>query len=75
MTGFYIFYMKFILPIITRILGTEKTAAGWLIKSVKMMPKNAEIKALLKSRGFANVCYTSMSFGIACLIVGYKPEE
>lgn len=75
MKGFYIFYMKFILPIITRILGTEKTAAGWLIKSVKMMPKNAEIKALLKSRGFANVYYKSMSLGIACLIVGYKPEE
>ena len=75
MKGLYLFYMKFILPIITRILRTEKTAAGWLIKSVKMMPKNAEIKVLLKSRGFANVYYKSMSFGIACLIVGYKPEE
>lgn len=73
--GLYLFYMKYILPVITRILGTEKTAAGWLLKSIKMMPKNAELKALLERRGFENVYYKSMSLGIACLIVGYKPKE
>jgi demethylmenaquinone methyltransferase/2-methoxy-6-polyprenyl-1,4-benzoquinol methylase len=73
--GLYLFYMKYLLPFITRILGTEKTAAGWLYKSVKMMPKNGELQALLENRGFENCFYRSMSLGIACLIVGYKPKE
>ena len=73
--GLYVLYMKYILPVITRVLRTEKTAAGWLLKSIQMMPRNAEIKSLLENKGFEGVYYKSMSLGIACLIVGYKPEE
>ena len=73
--GLYLFYMKRILPVITRVLGTEKTAAAWLYKSIQMMPRNAELKALLESKGFKGVYYKSMTMGIACLIVGYKPRE
>jgi len=72
--GLYFFYMKNILPILTRILGTEKSADEWLLKSVKMMPKNSEIKAILEAQGFKRAYYKSLSFGIACVIVGYKPE-
>jgi demethylmenaquinone methyltransferase/2-methoxy-6-polyprenyl-1,4-benzoquinol methylase len=72
--GLYLFYMKNLLPIITRILGTEKTAAKWLYKSVIMMPKNAELQELLEQRGFVKCFNKSMSMGIACLVVGYKPE-
>jgi len=73
--GLYLFYMKRVLPVITRMLGTEKTAAAWLYKSIQMMPRNAELKALLESKGFRGVYYKSMTLGIACLIVGYKPQE
>jgi len=73
--GLYLFYMKRILPVITRMLGTEKTAAAWLYKSIQMMPRNAELKALLESKGFGGVYYKSMTMGIACLVVGYKPQE
>lgn len=72
--GLYTFYMKYILPTFTRLLGTEKTAAGWLLKSVRMMPRNAEIQTMLESKGFTGTSRKSMTFGIACLIVGYKPE-
>jgi demethylmenaquinone methyltransferase/2-methoxy-6-polyprenyl-1,4-benzoquinol methylase len=73
--GLYLFYMKRILPVITRMLGTEKTAAGWLYKSIQMMPRNSELKTLLESKGFQGVYYKSMTMGIACLIVGYKSPE
>ena len=73
--GLYLFYMKYLLPVIARVLGTEKSAAGWLYKSVIMMPKNGELQALLERRGFVNCFNKSMSLGIACMIVGYKPEE
>jgi demethylmenaquinone methyltransferase/2-methoxy-6-polyprenyl-1,4-benzoquinol methylase len=73
--GLYLFYMKRILPIFTRILGTEKSADEWLLKSVIMMPKNAEIAEILKTAGLTDVKWKSMSFGIACLVWGYKPKE
>jgi demethylmenaquinone methyltransferase / 2-methoxy-6-polyprenyl-1,4-benzoquinol methylase len=72
--GLYIFYMKFILPILARILGTEKSAAGWLLKSVLMMPKNRDIQKILESKGFERCFYKSLSLGIACIVAGYKPE-
>ncbi len=71
----YLFYMKYMLPIFTRILGSERTVAAWLYKSVMMMPPNSEIKSLLESKGFEGVYHKSLSLGIACLIVGYKPKE
>ncbi len=72
--GFYLFYMKYILPIIARVLGTERRAPRYLYNSVQLMPKNAEIKRLLESSGFTGVSCKSQTLGIACLIVGYKPE-
>ena len=73
--GLYLFSMKYLLPILAKILGIEKRASRYLYNSVLTMPKNAEIKALLKSRSFERVSYKSMSFSIACIITGYKPKE
>lgn len=75
MQGLYIFYMKYILPILTRILGTEKSADEWLLKSVRMMPKNAELERILQRNGLTKTFSKSMTMGIACLVVGYKPDE
>ncbi|MGI2336416.1 MAG: class I SAM-dependent methyltransferase [Dehalogenimonas sp.] len=74
MKGLYAFYMKYILPIFARVLGTEKSAAGWLKKSTDFMPKNAQIQKILEDAGMVNCYYKSLSGGIACIIVGYKPE-
>jgi|GEM_PF-678762 len=75
MKGLYMFYMKRILPIMTAILRTEKSADEWLLKSVVMMPKNADIMKILEHAGFENVQSRYMSFGIACLVWGYKPDN
>ena len=73
--GLYYFYMKYVLSLFTRLLGTEKSAAAWLLHSVTIMPANAQIKSLLESKGFTNVSARSLSLGIACIIAGYKPEQ
>lgn len=73
--GIYLFYMKYILPIFTRILGSERTVAAWLYKSVMMMPANIAIKMLLEDKRFENVFCKKQMFGIACFIGGYKPEK
>lgn len=75
MRGLYIFYMKYILPVLTGILGTEKSAARWLYKSAMMMPTNGQIVKLMESKGFEKCQYKSLSLGIACVIWGFKPEK
>ena len=74
MKGLYAFYMKYILPIVAKILGTEKSAAGWLKKSTDMMPANAQIQKILEDNGMVNCYYKSLTGGIACIVVGFKPE-
>jgi demethylmenaquinone methyltransferase/2-methoxy-6-polyprenyl-1,4-benzoquinol methylase len=74
MKGLYAFYMKFILPIFAKILGTEKSAAGWLKKSTDMMPTNDQIQKILEGSGMVKCYHKSLSGGIACIIVGFKPE-
>ena len=75
MKGLYLFYMKNLLPILTKILRTEKSADEWLLKSVQMMPKNAEIGQILEGAGLIDIKWKSLSFGIACLVWGFKPKE
>ena len=73
--GYVFVVIAGLLLIPAKILEIEKRASRYLYNSVLTMPKNTEIKALLKSRGFERVSYKSMSFGIACMIIGYKPKE
>jgi len=73
--GLYLLSMRYLLPIPARILGIEKRAPRYLYNSVLMMPKNSELKMLLESKGFGDVSYKSLTFGIACMITGYKPKE
>lgn len=71
----YTFALKYLLPIPSRIIGTEKKAPRYLYNSVMLMPRNAEIKATLESKGFTDVHFKSQSFGMGCIIVGRKPGE
>jgi demethylmenaquinone methyltransferase/2-methoxy-6-polyprenyl-1,4-benzoquinol methylase len=38
-----------------------------------MMPSNAQIKKILEANGMVNCYYKSLSGGIACIVVGFKP--
>jgi demethylmenaquinone methyltransferase/2-methoxy-6-polyprenyl-1,4-benzoquinol methylase len=71
--GTYLFALRYLLPIVAKILGTEKGAARYLYNSVQLMPRNAEIKALLESTGFTGVSCKGQTMGIGCIVVGNKP--
>ena len=69
----YLFALKYLLPIPSKKLGTEKGAARYLYNSVQLMPRNAEIKALLEGKGFAGVSCKGQTMGMGCIVVGNKP--
>ena len=68
----YLFALKNMLPVVSKILGIAKTSPGYLYNTVMLMPKNKDIKTLLESKGFTDVYYKSLSSGMGCLVVGYK---
>lgn len=69
----YLFALKNMLPILSRVLGIAQSSPGYLYNTVMLMPKNKDIKLLLESKGFENVYFKSLSLGIGCIIVGYRP--
>jgi len=68
----YLFGLKNMLPIVSRILGIAKTSPGYLYNTVMLMPENEAIKSLLESRGFKDVYFKRLSLGTGCIVVGYK---
>jgi demethylmenaquinone methyltransferase/2-methoxy-6-polyprenyl-1,4-benzoquinol methylase len=69
----YLFALKYLLPVVAKILGTEKGAARYLYNSVQSMPRNTEIKVLLESTGFVGVSCKGQTMGMGCIFVGNKP--
>jgi len=68
----YLFALKNILPIVSRVLGIARTSPGYLYNTVMLMPKNKDIQSLLESKGFENVYFKSLSLSIGCIVVGFK---
>ena len=71
--GMYLFALKNFLPVIGKIIGVAPASPQYLYKTVVLMPKNKDVKALLEEKGFKDVSYKSMSFGVGTVVVGYKP--
>ncbi|MGE0089401.1 MAG: bifunctional demethylmenaquinone methyltransferase/2-methoxy-6-polyprenyl-1,4-benzoquinol methylase UbiE [Bacteroidales bacterium] len=69
---FYAFYFKAVLPIIGRIISKDNSAYTYLPDSVMQFPEKEDFIDQLKSAGFTNCSYKSLSFGIATIYVGNK---
>ncbi len=68
----YLFALKNMLPIVSRVLGIARSSPGYLYNTVMLMPRNEDIKMLLESKGFQNAYFKSLSLGMGCIIVGFK---
>ena len=71
----YLFALKRLLPIASRIIGIRAESPRYLYGTVLLMPKNGDITALLQEEGFENTYSTYLSGGMGCIIIGYKPQE
>jgi len=71
----YLFAFKHLMPLVARLVGTEKGAPHYLYSSVMSMPKNDDIGLILTSKGFINVHHRYQSWGMGTLVVAEKPKE
>ncbi len=71
----YRWYFRNILPRIGQLLASNSEAAyKYLPQSVSEFPQDEELAGLMREAGLTDITWTSLTFGIATLYAGRKPE-
>ncbi len=72
---FYDLYSFYVIPRLGAWIAREKAAYQYLIESIRKFPDQNEFRDIMRFIGFADVSYTNLSFGIACIHIGNKPGD
>lgn len=72
----YLKYFKYVLPRIGQLLArNQQSAYNYLPASVSEFPYGEALAQMLREAGMTNVTWTPLTFGIATLYVGQKPQS
>lgn len=72
----YRWYFRNILPRIGQLLARNSEAAyNYLPQSVSQFPQGEELTGMMQTAGLVETTYTPLTFGIATLYVGRKPNR
>ena len=71
--AFYHFYFHQVLPRIGAVVSGHRTAYSYLPKSVANFPPEDKLADRMRSAGFADVQWRSLTFGVAAIHRGTKP--
>jgi len=71
---FYLIYLRYYIPLIGRILSGDKNAYKYLNKSIEKFDSADDFTFLMKKAGFENIQAVPLTFGIACIYIGSKPD-
>ncbi len=70
---FYDFHSYYVIPRLGAWIAGQPEAYTYLIESIRKFPDQETMRSILENTGFDNVSYRNLSFGIACIHIGYKP--
>ena len=68
----YLWYFKYLLPAIGRVVSGNRMAYSYLPSSVRSFPPPAQFLAMLERAGFMDVQAIPLTFGIVYLYVGTR---
>lgn len=68
----YVFYTKYILPIIGKLFSKDSVAYGYLSESASVFPFGEALNNILKKIGFINVVDMPQTFGVATIYSASK---
>jgi demethylmenaquinone methyltransferase/2-methoxy-6-polyprenyl-1,4-benzoquinol methylase len=71
---FYRLFSAAVIPRLGAWIARAPDAYWYLVESIRRFPNQEEMKALIERTGYVNVDYRNLSFGIACIHTGAKPE-
>jgi len=69
----YWFLFATIIPLMGRIIASNKNAYGYLYNSVREFPKQEKLSQMFRDAGLVNVSCQNLSGGIVAIIRGQKP--
>ena len=72
MNQLYDLYSFNIIPKLGQLVTNDKESYQYLVESIRMHPKQEELKKMMQDAGFEDVKYFNLNFGIVALHVGYK---
>jgi len=64
-----------VIPRLGRWVANDPDAYHYLIESIKRFPEQEMLKRRFEEAGFEDVHYKNLSFGIACIHLGFKPSN
>lgn len=70
----YDLYSFLVIPRLGAWVAQAPQAYQYLVESIRRFPDQQEFAALMRQKGFGAVHWENLSFGIACLHFGLKPE-
>jgi demethylmenaquinone methyltransferase / 2-methoxy-6-polyprenyl-1,4-benzoquinol methylase len=70
----YRFYLRRILPGLSRLASSTPGAYGYLAESISAWPNQKALAVDLAAAGFERVGYRNLSFGVVAMHTGFKPE-
>lgn len=68
----YVFYTKYILPVIGKLFSKDSVAYGYLSESASVFPFGEALNNILKKIGFINVVDMPQTFGVATIYSASK---
>ena len=68
----YNFYFRRVLPLIGRMVSSNKVAYTYLPESVKAFPQYAQFQSIMQQCGYSSARCRTLSMGIAAIYVGTK---
>lgn len=72
---FYNAFSRLVIPPLGAWVARDPAAYNYLIESIRRFPNQAEMKISFERAGFIDVYYKDLSFGIACIHIGTKPDH
>jgi demethylmenaquinone methyltransferase/2-methoxy-6-polyprenyl-1,4-benzoquinol methylase len=70
---FYDAWSRTVIPRLGAMVAGHPDAYTYLIESIREFPDQEEMAGMIRSTGLADVSYSNLSFGIACIHRGQKP--
>lgn len=72
---FILFYLKYIIPLLGRLIAGDSSAYVYLPESTRSFKTADELVSLMKATGFVDVNYKKFMFGTVAIHVGTRPEN
>jgi len=73
--GFYLFYLRFFVPLLGRLLSGDNHAYRYLNTSIESFHRADDFRRIMQKAGFSDFSAMPLTCGVACLYQGTKSYE